>query len=533
MLYELLSLRQVTTMVQYLRRLVDELTPLLKDEMENLPPQQRKIIHALMEKGGTAQPTDLTGPTRLPLNAITTQLKRLKDAQIVEVLGGGKGRAANYTVPDKLFSIWYQMRYLSQNRRRIEMFVEVLRVWFEADERVETLRKLTLRERDAAPQALRDSAATAEYFAASLKGTAHERLAADLCIGHWVAADLREAALAYADFSSPGDSNARLDEPAAHLGLSNWLIDHGDPKSALKTLDEIISKPGCDLEDRARALFNRGLAKGHLGDTTGELADYTAVIELEGTPKEGVAWALFNRGVTKRQLGDMTGALADYTAVIELEGAPQKLAARALVNRGATKGQLGDTTGALADYTTVIELEGAPKERVSRALLNRGTLRFRQGQFAEAREDLLGSVACGIATGGLVAIAAETAFVACAASEVESKTETVLQTFATAIGSLSNEQVREMALRFLNLLAGPDTDDLWPSAYKQLIALLKPEVAEAIRFLEPVCRVLEGNDRTLLDALPPEQREFAVEVLTKFEPKPQTETPKSPPPNSA
>ena len=112
MLYELLSQRQVTTIVQCLRRLVDELTPLLKDEMENLPPQQRKIVHALMEKGGTAQPTDLVERTRLPLNAITTQLKRLKDAQIVELLGGGKGRAANYTVPDKLFAIWYQMRYL-------------------------------------------------------------------------------------------------------------------------------------------------------------------------------------------------------------------------------------------------------------------------------------------------------------------------------------------------------------------------------------------------------------------------------------
>ena len=42
---------------------------------------------------------------------------------------------------------------------------------------------------------------------------------------------------------------------------------------------------------------------------------------------------------------------------------------------------------------------------------------------------------------------------------------------------------------------------------------------EAVRFLEPVCSVLEGKDRTLLNALPPEQREFALEVLAKFEPK--------------
>ena len=76
----------------------------------------------------------------------------MKDAQIIEVLGGGKGRAANYTVPDKLFSLWYQMRYLGQNRRRIELFVEVLRVWFEADERIETLRELTRGRSGATPR---------------------------------------------------------------------------------------------------------------------------------------------------------------------------------------------------------------------------------------------------------------------------------------------------------------------------------------------------------------------------------------------
>jgi hypothetical protein len=47
-------------------------------------------------------------------------------------------------------------------------------------------------------------------------------------------------------------------------------------------------------------------------------------------------------------------------------------------------------------------------------------------------------------------------------------------------------------------------------------------VAEAVRFLEPVCTVLETKDRTSLDALPPEQRDFALEVLSKFEPAAKT-----------
>jgi hypothetical protein len=34
------------------------------------------------------------------------------------------------------------MGYLSQNCRRIELFVEVLRIWFEAEERVQTLQPI-------------------------------------------------------------------------------------------------------------------------------------------------------------------------------------------------------------------------------------------------------------------------------------------------------------------------------------------------------------------------------------------------------
>ncbi len=597
MLYELLSLQQVTTIVQQLKRLVDELTPVLKDEMENLPPQQRKIIHALMEHGGTAQPSDLTGPTRLPLNAITTQLKRLKEAQIVDVRGGGKGRAANYTVPDKLFSLWYQMRYLGQNRRRIELFVEVLRVWFEADERIDTLRKLARHRIDASPQALRDSATTAEYLAASLKGSAHARAATEMCVSQWLATDLHEAALAYADLSRELGASAPMAEHAADLGLADWLADHRDFGNVIKALDQAISKSGCTMEQRTRALLNRGVTKGRLGDAQAAIADFTAVIELDGASKERVAWALLNRGVTKGRLGDAQAAIADFTAVIELEGAPKEQVTWALINRGLTKGRLGDTTGEMGDYTAVIELEGAPKEqvanalfnrgfakgwlgdvqgamadytaiiglegvpkeRIARALINRGVNKHQlgdaQGAMADytavieldgapmegiakalfnrgmsylatdsttaALSDLMAVISSGITTDNLMSDAAAAAISLEPAGDIEPRTEHVLRTLSTALESLSNEQAREVVLHFLNALAMPEMKKAWPSVWKSLIAQLKPEVAEAVRFLEPVCSVLEGKDRTLLDALPPEQRDFAVEVLAKFEPTPE------------
>jgi hypothetical protein len=142
MVYEILSEGGVTNAVQVLERLVDQLTPILKHVLEGLPPQQAKILDALMRAGGTATPAALAQATRLKLNAVTSQLRRLKVNRMVDVLGGGKGQTAHYTVPDQLFCTWYQMRYLARKRRRIELFVEVIRVWFEAEERLEHLQRL-------------------------------------------------------------------------------------------------------------------------------------------------------------------------------------------------------------------------------------------------------------------------------------------------------------------------------------------------------------------------------------------------------
>lgn len=672
MLYELLSQRQVTTIVQYLRRLVDELTPLLKDEMENLPAQQRKIIHALMEKGGTAQPTDLTGPTRLPLNAITTQLKRLKDAQIVEVLGGGKGRAANYTVPDKLFSIWYQMRYLSQNRRRIEVFVEVLRVWFEEEERLHRLRSLAEKARQDAPLMLRDSATEVEYLAASLKGTRHEPLATELCINHWIKADLREAAMAYATLRGEETSRVLLDEMQAHAELGVWLVDHGDNKTAIAALSEVIAQRPSDRMTLSRALFNRGAAKEKLGDIAGAISDYGIVIDLDGAPKMLLAIALFSRGMAKHRMDDTTGAIDDYTAVINLDEAFKELLAHALASRGLAKVQAGDAAGAIEDYTTVIELDDAPAEQVALALATRGVARGEQGdqtgaindytaaiglsgisktqvalalgnraaakeklgditgaisdysavidlngapndllalalfsrgsarhqmgdvtraiddytavidldgapkgQLAAAlfnralakqgmdaaaetigshvavvdldsatkekgaltlsngRTDLLGQmkrtatiedflrvVDLAITSEDLLHDAANIAFTSLWRNRDRPQAETVLRRFLSALGRLPGAEARNVTLQFLSSLALLEMKDGWQQAWQILAETPQVEVKEALQFLEPVAKILAGEDRTLLDALPPEQREFANQVLARFEAKP-------------
>jgi hypothetical protein len=192
MLYEVLSGGHVQPVVQTLRQLVDELTPLLKDVLESLPPQQSKVLDALMRTGGTATPRQLATASRLDLNKVTTQLQRLKEGQIVEVRGGGKGRTAYYTVPDQLFCTWYQLRYLRPNRRRIEMFVELLKTWFDAEERLAALQSLSQPAGASEGAFLRYTAEAAECYAAPLISPAHVDAAQDLAVAQSPATSAEE-----------------------------------------------------------------------------------------------------------------------------------------------------------------------------------------------------------------------------------------------------------------------------------------------------------------------------------------------------
>jgi hypothetical protein len=81
-----------------------------------------------------------------------------------------------------------------------------------------------------------------------------------------------------------------------------------------------------------------------------------------------VAKALVNRGVTKGMLGDTEGEIADYTATVELDGALPGQVAMALVNRGATKGMLGDTEGEIADGLSAAAIVDAGEEACGKGL---------------------------------------------------------------------------------------------------------------------------------------------------------------------
>jgi len=554
MLYEVLSQGNIPSTVEMLRSLVDDLTPLLKDILEHqFSHQQSKILDALMRAGGTATPADVAKTARLTLNTVTTQLSRLKTMQIVEVHGGGKGRPAYYTVPDQLFCTWYQMRYLRPHRRRIELFVEVLRAWFEEEERLRVMKELAQKAIGAEGKPARDAAMTLEYFAASLKSTIFHPEARAMMVRTWLQiGHINEAAFAVAEDCSIQTKDRSHYGAAAYIALGKWLDEQEDLETAIRMLraahkrtpddlqllhslgvalgmsgnyaeaqqyfDRIAATTNEDVELRARALVNRLIARENQGDTEGAIADSDAVLDLDGAPNDLVAHALVCRGKVKSRKSDMDGAIADFDTVLNRQGVAVEIVANALFGRGFAKSAKTDWDGAIDDYSAVLDLKGKSVDRVAEALINRGVARANQGEHDGAIGDFLSVLEASDAeievwTKVAMSMAIRVAYI----GQTESELERVLSSATKAFNLYTSEELAGAIETVLQMLALPDMKGGWSIVFRRFFQNVPSGTARRIEFFKPVAEILETGDLSKLDPLPPEQREFVREVLRKFE----------------
>jgi hypothetical protein len=516
MVYEILREGGVTDAVQVLNRLVDQLTPILKHVLEGLAPQQAKILDALMRAGGTATPAALAQGTRLKLNAVTSQLRRLRDNRMVDVLGGGKGQTAHYTVPDQLFCTWYQMRYLARKRRRIELFVEVIRLWFEAEERLEHVRRLAGRATSGDGRQARSFAETIEYFTAALRDTPLEDDAKRLMIQIWLCAgEVVEAAVALADLSPRSDDDRGKLGVLELVDLAAWCYGHEmlpevlesarqtaeaqsqdlkaqliyafclafaeDYGSARDQFDRCLTLP-IDQIDVQVALVLRVVASLRLSDLKTSLENFFSLaLDMFGLRVSQEAAACALAVSSKWAAGDYAGVIADCSAAIEAGLFPAVASALPLVCRGFARLKLNDSLGATADLNEALALAEWPAERLETvfALLLHVVFRTRGPASSGSLVDL----------------------------------------FVRAIELAPAPKQVEVVVNTSKLAAKPDARPFWAFLVRRMHEKLRPETAEAVAFLLPVADVLEGKGLTVLDSLPPQERAFALEVLQRFEPK--------------
>ncbi|HXQ36004.1 MAG TPA: tetratricopeptide repeat protein [Anaerolineales bacterium] len=78
-------------------------------------------------------PTEIATGTRLPVNQVSSQLKRLSEAGYVHT-ANIRGRSSYYTLSEPLYAIWHQMRFGRDARKRMNWLVAFLKNWYDAKE---------------------------------------------------------------------------------------------------------------------------------------------------------------------------------------------------------------------------------------------------------------------------------------------------------------------------------------------------------------------------------------------------------------
>jgi len=562
MLYDILSERRFLPVVEALRETVDRLTPLLKDVLGNMPAQQSKILDGLMRLGGVASPSEVAKVARLPLNAVTTQLGRLKEARFVSATGEGRGRPSTYHVCDRMFRTWYQMRYLRPARRRIEMFVEFVRAWFSVEERRKSLGQFhadfDMRLQAGEVVAAREIAFGMEYLAASFQDESerskHLEEAADAYLR---AGEFHEAAIVLAEVNANGTQPQPEYEAAGYYALA-WKLredrdfakaveacrevlkrDRNNPKtrmllghclsclkdheSALNELTSAIEIEDAPKELVSRALVIRGLVKLGRDDFEGAVADYTTATQIEDTSNEVVAKALLYRGIAKNELGDPKGAIEDWTAAIELEHAPKEEIAHALFIRGGTKSELDDVEGAIADYTAAIGLEDGDKTWGPRALANRGQIHQIFGRTSEAIGDF---ARCAQITPEANVL--HRSFSSMLPLLVQTGRTSEIADWVNRLGELEPEgtQVERQLEGRIDIVTAVARECSLEVASDVLDMLLKsgsPGLRQRVEFLKPALDFARSGEESVLAKLPQEEREFARRIAAKVVPGPEKE----------
>jgi TPR repeat protein len=122
-----------------LEALTDRVTALYKERMDNLKPQQQRIMDALARAWEPITANEVLELSKLyreniASNQVSSQLKQLEDNQLVEVIQT-MGRRKSYRIRERFFNIWYLMRHGHRSvREKVLWLVRFLETWCSQEE---------------------------------------------------------------------------------------------------------------------------------------------------------------------------------------------------------------------------------------------------------------------------------------------------------------------------------------------------------------------------------------------------------------
>ena len=135
MLYLMLEVSDEDDLMRDLERLLDQVTPLYKARVEDLPAQSRVVFDAVALTWNPVTAAEVATVSGLETATVSTQLDRLLKDGILEKVALVTTSRAGFQVSERFFNIWYLMRHASRRQRsRLRWLAEFLRKFYSPQE---------------------------------------------------------------------------------------------------------------------------------------------------------------------------------------------------------------------------------------------------------------------------------------------------------------------------------------------------------------------------------------------------------------
>jgi len=112
-----------------LEKILDSVTPLYKQRMESLSPQQQEIVDFIALSWDAVSTKEISQKTKLASKAVSAQIKQLEKYHIIDKIETDT-KNLMYRISERFFNIWYLMSHGRKwDEKRVRFLVEFLQVW--------------------------------------------------------------------------------------------------------------------------------------------------------------------------------------------------------------------------------------------------------------------------------------------------------------------------------------------------------------------------------------------------------------------
>ncbi|MCP4630632.1 MAG: NACHT domain-containing protein [bacterium] len=117
-----------------LEKILDSVTPLYKQRMDSLTPQQQEIVDFIALSWDAVGTREIAQKTKLASKAVSAQIKQLDKYHIIDKIETDT-KNMMYRISERFFNIWYLMRHGRKwDEKRIRFLIEFLQSWCDRNE---------------------------------------------------------------------------------------------------------------------------------------------------------------------------------------------------------------------------------------------------------------------------------------------------------------------------------------------------------------------------------------------------------------